>query len=49
MTTYRVLMGLTYGKESKRAEPGDVVADLPKSAIPWLLECGAIEAVEEVA
>lgn len=49
MTTYRVLTGLTYGKEGKRAEPGEIVTDLPKSAVSWLLECGAIEAVEEVA
>lgn len=48
MTSYRILAGIEYGKEGKRAEPGDVVADLPKSAIPWLIECGAIEAVEEV-
>jgi len=43
--TYRVLIGLNYtaGKLEKRAEPGEVIDDLPKSAVAWLLECGAIE------
>lgn len=27
----------------KRAEPGDVVRDLPEGSIPWLLEQGVIE------
>lgn len=47
---YRVLVGVSYpgpkGKE-KRAEPGDVVKDLPPESVPWLLEQGYIEPVEE--
>jgi len=46
MTTYRVLIGLNYPPD-RRAEPGDVVDDLPKKSISWLLEQGHIEAVEE--
>lgn len=46
---YRVLTGLNYpgksGKE-KRAEPGDVVDDLPATAIPELLEAGHVEPLE---
>lgn len=29
----------------KRAEPGDVVADLPAASVPWLLEQGHIAPV----
>ena len=51
MTNYRVLIGLNYtvGKEERRAEEGDIVSDLPKSAIGWLIECGAIVAMEDDA
>lgn len=41
---YRVLMGIDYGK-GKRAEPGDVVSDLPKGQITNLRALGAIEPV----
>lgn len=42
---YRVLIGLNYPtlKGEKRAEPGDVVEDLPKKSIAWLLRQGHIE------
>lgn len=47
---YRVLVGLNYPPHGKgrerRAEPGDVVDDLPKSAIAHLLEAGSIEEAE---
>lgn len=47
---YRALVGLDYppnNKEPKRrAEPGDVVDDLPPKVIGWMLEIGAIEKVE---
>jgi hypothetical protein len=47
MTAYRVLVGLSYrprmGKAEKRAEPGDVVEDLPVKSVAWLLRRGAIE------
>lgn len=44
---YRVLRGLNYGPKDKRAEAGDVVADLPPDSLPWLLEQGHIEPVTE--
>jgi len=44
---YRVLTGMNYGKAETRAEPGDVVDDLPAKSIPWLLEQGHIEPVKE--
>jgi hypothetical protein len=43
---YRVLIGLDY-PENRRAEPGDVVTDLPGYAVAWLLETGAIELKED--
>jgi len=43
-TTYKVLQGIDYPPK-KRAEAGDIVDDLPASAISWLLEAGAIERV----
>jgi hypothetical protein len=45
---YEVLNGLNYpikGGE-KRAEPGDVVTDLPAKSIDWLLDRGHIKLVE---
>lgn len=39
---YKVLQGIDY-PPAKRAEAGDVVSDLPKEAIVWLLASGAIE------
>lgn len=41
---YRALTGIDYGR-GKRVEAGEVVTDLPAAAVPWLLECGAIEEV----
>lgn len=41
---YRVLTGLDYPPD-KRAEVGDVVDDLPKPSIQWLLDQGLIERV----
>lgn len=45
---YRVLTGLNYpGKGGeKRAEPGDVVTDLPAKSVDWLLDQGLIEKAE---
>lgn len=45
--SYRVLVGVNYlpngkGKDEKRAEPGEVVGDLPPSAIAIWLEQGVI-------
>ena len=47
MAKYKVLIGLNYPPD-KRAEPGDVVDDLPQKSVSWLLEQGYIEAVKEV-
>jgi hypothetical protein len=38
---YLVHTGLDYS-DKKRAEPGDVLSDLPAKSIPWLLEQGVI-------
>lgn len=42
---YRVVRGLSYRvkKTTKRAEPGDVVTDLPADSLPWLLEQGHVK------
>lgn len=40
---YRVLVGINYPPGDKRAEPGDIVNDLPDYAIKGLLEQGVIE------
>lgn len=47
--SYRVLTGLDYPARGgpKRAEPGDVVTDLPPKSIGWLLEQGHIERVTD--
>jgi hypothetical protein len=34
---YQVLVGLDY-PPGKRAEPGDVVSDLPDKSVKWLLK-----------
>lgn len=46
--SYRAVVGIDYGR-GKRVEAGGIVHDLPAQAIPWLLECGAIEEVIEDA
>ena len=43
---YRVLAGLNYRAPDgtpRRAEPGEVVDDLPASSVGWLLRRGAVE------
>ena len=45
---YRVLVGLDY-PPGKRAEPGDVVDDLPAESVKWLEADGCIEPVEPAA
>jgi uncharacterized protein (DUF3820 family) len=42
MSKYRVLVGLDY-PPGKRAEAGDVVADLPEKSVKWLDKQGLIE------
>lgn len=44
---YRVLRGLNYGAEGKRAEVDDVIDDLPTSLVADLKERRAIELVQE--
>lgn len=47
---FRVVAGLDYRTAAGspvRAEPGDVVDDLPPTSVGWLLECGAVAVVEE--
>ena len=47
---FRVLVGVDYRTakgEPKRAEPGDVVDDLPSAAVGWLLEDRVVEPVTE--
>lgn len=39
---YRVLVGLNY-PPGRRAEPGDVVTDIPAESVGWLVEAGIIE------
>lgn len=45
MPKYKVLVGIDY-PPNKRAEPGDVVEDLPPRSIKWLRESGAIEPLD---
>lgn len=45
-TEFVVLLGLDY-PPNRRAEVGDIVSDLPKESISWLLEMGAISPVGE--
>ena len=49
MATYKVLVGLDYGKPSKRAEEGDIVSDLPASSVSWLLEQNLIELADSAS
>lgn len=41
--TYRVVVGINYPPDETRAEPGDVVSDIPANAVTGLLAIGAIE------
>lgn len=45
MPSYKILIGVNYPPD-KRAEIGDVVTDIPSSAVNWLLEQSVIEVVE---
>lgn len=44
MAQYRVLIGLNYPPD-RRAEPGDLVDDLPGKSVKWLTDQGSIQAV----
>lgn len=41
MANYRVLTGIDYA--GKRAEPGDIITDIPSRSVGWLLEQGIVE------
>ena len=45
MANYRVLVGLDYA--GKRVEAGEIATDIPAKSAEWLLEQGAIEAIEK--
>jgi len=54
MKEYRVVVGINYPdpanpKREKRAERGDMVRDLPASAVPSLLQQGSIEELVDPA
>ena len=40
---FRVLVGINYGPGDTRAEPGDVVTDIPAKSITWMLAQNIIE------
>lgn len=42
---YRVLIGVNYPPDNKRAEAGDEVTDLPEAAIKRLVRDGVVELV----
>lgn len=44
MASYKVIVGLDYS--GKRAEPGDVVSDLPTKSIGWLTSQGIVEKID---
>jgi hypothetical protein len=48
MPQYEVKVGINYPPE-KRAEPGDIVDDLPEKSLPWLLEEGIVTEVGETS
>lgn len=48
-TKYKVLVGLNYPPNNRRAEVGDVVSDLPDFAVNKLLKAGVIEEVKTKA
>ena len=41
MAAYRVLVGLDYA--GRRAEPGDIITDLPSKSLSWLTAQGLVE------
>lgn len=47
MSDYTVNIGLDYptAQGNRRAEPGDVISDLPVSSVPWLVKDGAVTPV----
>lgn len=46
---YRVLVGINYPPGNRRANPGDLVDDIPPASVADLLVLGVIEAVGDGA
>jgi hypothetical protein len=46
--SYLAVDGIDY-PPNKRVEAGEVVDDLPSTSIKWLLDCGAITEISDVA
>ncbi len=50
MAKYRVLIGINYRPDpkaaEKRAEPGDIVDDVPKKIVAQWIEAGVLEVTE---
>lgn len=46
MPSYEVLVGISYGKPQKHAEPGTIVDDLPERDARWMLRDQIIREVE---
>lgn len=44
---WKVLVGVNYAPNDRRAEPGEIVDDLPAADAPWMLEQGLIARPEE--
>lgn len=45
MPKFLCLIGMNYGQ--RRIEPGEIVSDVPKQSIPWLLEQKVIVPADE--
>jgi hypothetical protein len=44
---YKVLKGINYPPDNRRAEPGDIVDDIPEYGIRGFIAADAIEPVDE--
>lgn len=46
---YRATTGINYPgrRGEKRADPGDIVSDLPSTSLDWLLSRGYVERVSD--
>lgn len=48
MPSYEVIVGINYGKRpGKRAEPGDIIDDLPERDARWMLRDQIIREVTD--
>lgn len=44
MPRFKVVTGIEY--DGKRAEPGDIVDDIPTKSVTWLVEQGIVEKID---